>query len=42
MDSLSLQRADPLGLNTKDRQTFITWVEVAIGHGARRLVHAGI
>ena len=41
MDPQSLQRADPNGIVFKDRQTFITWVEVAIGYGARRLVHAG-
>ena len=41
MDANSLQRADPMGIVLKDRQTFITWVEVSIGSGARRLVHAG-
>ena len=33
--------ADPLGLVYLDRATFISWIEVAIGVNAKRLVHAG-
>merc|ERR1711871_1920683 len=33
--------ADPLGLVYLDRATFISWIEVAIGVNAKRLIHAG-
>ena len=33
--------ADPLGLVFLDRSTFVSWIEVAIGVSAKRLVHAG-